>query len=353
MVQIINPQCFDSNGEPLVGGKIHSYAAGTSTAKATYPTVEDAKNAENVNTNPVILDAKGRARIVLDGATKLVLKDADDNTIWTVDDLDAASTDLDDSNGNEILVFNAAANAVNYFTLENAATGNPPGFTATGSDGNIGIELKPKGTGDVTVSVGGLKLESGDLTITAGDATMTSGDVTLTAGDLTVDNLSGVSIDTFPLVSSGMIYWYAGSSAPTGYLECDGSAVSRTTYADLFTAIGTTYGIGDGSTTFNLPDQARNTLVGKGGTGTGTLGNSIGDTGGTETHALTESEMPAHTHTYASGDNDADVQHGSGGLSVIGTLGTDPLGAKTTEKSMENSRNNRITNPTLNRLAIE
>lgn len=52
----------------------------------------------------------------------------------------------------------------------------------------------------------------------------------------------------------GTIKMHGGGSAPTGYLLCDGSAVSRTTYADLFSVIGTTFGIGDGSSTFNLPD---------------------------------------------------------------------------------------------------
>ena len=88
------------------------------------------------------------------------------------------------------------------------------------------------------------------------------------------------------------------SSVPTGWLECDGSAVNRTTYAALFAVIGTAYGVGDGSTTFNLPSQARNTLVGKGGSGTGELGNSIGDTGGEESHTLTTAELPSHTHGY-------------------------------------------------------
>ena len=58
----------------------------------------------------------------------------------------------------------------------------------------------------------------------------------------------------------GMIKPFAGTTVPTGYLLCDGSAVSRTTYADLFTAIGTTYGSGDGSTTFNLPDTTDRVL---------------------------------------------------------------------------------------------
>lgn len=56
------------------------------------------------------------------------------------------------------------------------------------------------------------------------------------------------------ITDAGFISAFAGSTAPTGWLVCDGSAISRTNYADLFTAIGTTYGTGDGSTTFNLPD---------------------------------------------------------------------------------------------------
>ena len=64
----------------------------------------------------------------------------------------------------------------------------------------------------------------------------------------------------------GMIKPFAGTTVPTGYLLCDGSAVSRTTYANLFAAIGTTYGTGDGSTTFNLPGSMyKRTLAGFGG----------------------------------------------------------------------------------------
>lgn len=62
----------------------------------------------------------------------------------------------------------------------------------------------------------------------------------------------------------GTMLEYAGSSAPTGYLMCDGSAVSRTTYASLFNVIGTTYGAGDGSTTFNVPDRRETVAVGVG-----------------------------------------------------------------------------------------
>ena len=90
------------------------------------------------------------------------------------------------------------------------------------------------------------------------------------------------------------------STVPDGFLPCDGSAVSRTTYADLFATIGITWGPGDGSTTFNVPDGQRRTMVGSGGSGTGTLGNTVGSTGGEETHQLLEAELALHKHFLTS-----------------------------------------------------
>src|SRR5688572_13958247 len=109
-----------------------------------------------------------------------------------------------------------------------------------------------------------------------------------------------MSIDTTVLTpaatsTTGIAVPYAGSSAPTDWLLCDGSAVSRTTYANLFAVIGTTYGSGDGSTTFNLPDLRGRTVAGKdnmGGAaanritsgGSGIAGTTLGAVGGTQTH---------------------------------------------------------------------
>ena len=77
---------------------------------------------------------------------------------------------------------------------------------------------------------------------------------------------------------AGVIYPYTGSTIPDGFLLCDGAAVSRTTYSKLFDAIGTTYGPGDGSTTFNLPNLKQRMLIGSGD------GMQTGSTGGSNTH---------------------------------------------------------------------
>jgi microcystin-dependent protein len=92
----------------------------------------------------------------------------------------------------------------------------------------------------------------------------------------------------------GSLTAFAGSSAPTGWIVCDGSAVSRATYADLFAVIGITYGTGDGSTTFNLPNLGGRNIIGKGAT---PATDTLGETGGAETHTLTTAQLASHTHS--------------------------------------------------------
>ena len=89
------------------------------------------------------------------------------------------------------------------------------------------------------------------------------------------------------------------TGAPRGWLLCDGSAVSRTEYATLYAAIGDTWGAGDGSTTFNLPDLRGRAPIGAG-TGSGLTARTLGGKVGAESVTLTaaQSGLPAHTHGF-------------------------------------------------------
>lgn len=102
-------------------------------------------------------------------------------------------------------------------------------------------------------------------------------------------------------VNTGDIKGFGGSTAPAGWLLCDGSAVSRTDFSALFSVIGTDFGVGNGTTTFNIPDGEGRMLVGSGGNF------SIGDKGGLEEVSLTETENGPHTHDI----NDPGHQHGA------------------------------------------
>lgn len=106
----------------------------------------------------------------------------------------------------------------------------------------------------------------------------------------------------------GMIFDFAGSVTPGGYLLCDGSAVSRTGQSALFAAIGTTWGVGDGSTTFNLPDLRGRTAIGAG-TGSGLTNRTLGTQNlGEEAHVLVTGELATHGHSVSL--NDAGHTHG-------------------------------------------
>jgi len=131
------------------------------------------------------------------------------------------------------------------------------------------------------------------------------------------------------LLPTGSVVAIAAAATPAGFLYCDGSAVSRTTYAALWGVLGSTWGSGDGSTTFNLPDLRSRTVVGAGtAAGAGLTARALAGLGGEENHTLLVAEVPAlavniittedgsythtlvdpaHSHTYA--DRVAGVNH--------------------------------------------
>lgn len=173
--------------------------------------------------------------------------------------------------------------------------------------------------------------------LTAGSWKVGGTAITSTAAE--INKLNGVTATTDEinllagqaLLPPGSITMHAGASAPSGWLPCDGAAVSRSTYAALYAIVGTAFGAGDGSLTFNLPDLRDRFPV-----GTGTT-YSRADTGGAATHTLTTAEMPAHTHTATSTVTDPGHDH-YGLFYSYGEAGNDG-GATTGNDSASNSNN--------------
>ena len=145
-------------------------------------------------------------------------------------------------------------------------------------------------------------------------------------------NRVNVSIDTTVTdsIPLGTVVDFAGTSAPSKWLFGFGQNVSRSTYAALFAILGTTYGAGDGSTTFGLPDFRGRVIAGKddmGGTSANRItnqsggldGDVLGTTGGAETHTLTIAQMPSHDHTQATtGFTAGGGPHDVGGVNFAG-----------------------------------
>ena len=191
-------QFLDNNGDPLSSGTVNTYEVGTTTNKATYPTLADAEAATNANANPIVLDSRGEAVICLTGPTKFLVKDSDGNTIRTDDnyypqtngkifdsnnnevlELTATSSavnnievkneatgvnaeinssgeatrgiTLRDSNGNELMTLTSVASAVNFIDIDNGATGEGCTVTCSGGDSNVSFFVQPKGTGVVGI----------------------------------------------------------------------------------------------------------------------------------------------------------------------------------------------------------
>jgi microcystin-dependent protein len=169
------------------------------------------------------------------------------------------------------------------------------------------------------------------------------------AGEISIDTSSknlrihdGSTAGGYEIIPAGTIVAYGGATAPTGWLLCDAAAVSRTTYARLFAIIGTAFGVGDGTTTFNVPELRDRLTLGKGtnnatlgatgtaaaasgvitssnitgvlttasNTGTGTTGTGSTGTGttGTGTSGGTVATIPAATYTTGTGDTGSTTQ---------------------------------------------
>lgn len=175
------------------------------------------------------------------------------------------------------------------------------------TSGGFSVVVKTSGGSGVTLANGFTQLmycDGTNVVLASIPINSTNGNVAV-AGNL--DVVGSVSSGGGVVMPTGAMLEYGGAAAPTGWLLCNGAAVSRTTYAALYAVLGDAYGAGDGSTTFNVPDRRDRFSIGPGTSGvrgaaggsstsTTSSNGSHNHTGSTGGHALTEAEMPAHSH---------------------------------------------------------
>jgi microcystin-dependent protein len=290
-------QFIDGNGNPYASGKVYFYSNFPTCTVPKNTWFSSTESSGNLNTNPVILDSAGRATIFGSGTYCQVLQDSNGNTIWTKQTGDTTST-------------STLGWGANGGGTSNAQTVTVSGFSATNGQ-TFYYVAGATNTGALTLSVNA-------TTPIAVVKPTTAGTSQLTGGEVVSGNVVGVTYYSttgqFQLITnnsgsntSGQIAAYASQTCPAGWLVANGAAVSRTTYSGLYNNILTTWGAGDGSTTFNLPDlrgtflrgtgtNANATVVAAGGAVGQAVGTYAADTYLNHSHAVTD---PGHLHTYS------------------------------------------------------
>lgn len=211
------------------------------------------------------------------------------------------------------------------------------GLARTGDKGIDGAgTIVSVAAGDASMAVGGTSADR-TVAVAANGVTLAKLARQGSPGQVLTSNGAGAdpSYQSLPAgVPPGTVVPYAGADEPAGWLFAAGQAVSRAAFAALFAAIGTTFGNGDGSTTFNLPDLRGRVAAGRDNMdgaaanrltagGAGIAGLALGAAGGSETHALTAAQMPAHSHSYVAGGGGMTVAASFGGTdTTAGTPGS-------------------------------
>lgn len=341
-----NDQFFSANGALAVGYQLFTYLGGTSQKEAVYTD----QNGLASHSNPIVLNSFGMPAapifLLINKTYKFVYAlptDTDPPTspIYTVDGVDvgfavggipAVEWTLGDTPtyasgttftvpGNQTTTYQIGrrVQAISnlgtiYGTISNSVFGASTTVTI----------LPDSGTLDATLS----SVYYGFLSATGSSwpAGFTTGLATTLNGALTVPPTSN-----FNLLPPGLCMPFGGSNLPQGYLWCNGLAYSRITYAALFGAIGTVFGVGDGSTTFNVPDLRGRFPLGKDDMGGSTAGRVtsvslnganaliLGAAGGEETHVLTVAELATHDHqkTLSSGSLTNSDEAGATGTTSV------------------------------------
>ena len=305
LMPVPTAQFMDSNGVPLSGGMIYTCEAGSNCGPSTpfsYKHAYTDSTGAVALPDPIILDSAGRASIWLSGSYKVVLYDATGNLIWSVDNV--SSSDLSLQYGVNVDSLGGLAAAV-------MSVGSTPStlLILTEQDVTSTITIPA----NVTIQM----VKGGSIHVSSGHTVTVSGNVSgvptqwfYGPGTIVVNTYpqdkawwgsaeQWVVNDQRVMSLVGEIKAWAGSTAPAGWLLCYGQAVSRTTYSSLYAIVGDTYGSGNGSSTFNVPDLRGRMLIGMdtmGGSAAGRVAaaTSLGYAAGAEEHA--HSVDLAHTH---------------------------------------------------------
>lgn len=325
-------QFINGSGVPYASGKVYFYS--------NYPTCTILKNTWSdsagsvLNTNPVILDSAGRATIFGSGGYCQVLKDSNDNTVWSKYTSDTSSASNLGWGGTSGGTANAQTLSVSTFTQVDGQTlyfiaGTTNTSSMTLNVNSSGAAAVVKTNGSTTSFLTGFEVVAGSVV-----------GVTYVAATGQFQLISNPSVQP-----PGEVASFAMSSCPAGWLAADGTAVSRSTYAGLYSKISTTWGSGDGSTTFNVPDLRGTFLRGTGTNGTyaTAVGPAVGtyaaDTYLNHSHGVTD---PGHFHTVglasssniqaAAGQTQNKVDNGNSSTNTTGlTVNTSTTGGTETK----------------------
>ena len=299
-----------------------------------------------------------------DAATPWLLK-IYDGTDWIV--IGAVN-----STANTLEVYHGAAalRVLNHATDTGAANAYVvapvPAITAYATGQIVTLRPVNANTGAATININGLGVKNIKLldgNDPAANALLATGIYTLVY-DGTNFVLLNQSLSLPPAVPAGSVMSYAGATEPSGWIFCYGQEISRTTYAALFTAVGTVYGTGDGSTTFNVPDIRGRAVAGQDdmggvsanrltGLGGGVDGDILGGVGGEEAHVLTSGEHASHTHSGSGLTTTSDGAHthtvtavGSGSLVVANTPGSSAAGSSSLTTSSTGAHTHSVSGTT-------
>ena len=223
-----------------------------------------------------------------------------------------AAGELGYESTNKIIKFGDGTS--NWNTLPVAAAGDitsvvaGTGLTGGATSGVATLNL------DTSVVLTAASIDAkGDLLVGTADNTYSKQAIGTNGKVLTADSTQSTGVAWTQIVPAGVIQQYAGTTAPAGYLLCNGASFSSVTYGDLATVVGDTYQAHSG-TTYYLPNLQTRVPVGKNASGTFA---TLGATGGAETVSLIESQMPPHTHgmsshTHGMGNHRHSIAHGHG-----------------------------------------